>query len=325
MILIDAFLGVLCAMGVFGLVFQVSLVANWLILKQDDYKKGGQDLRIEPDGIEEELLRRDGSKMRVLHKGSGPVILLLPELGKKSLSMNRLWRHFSSYGYRVITFDWTGYGAQTGEKISPSRMKEDLNKVFEALKLSHVMLVGHGRSARLMMEWISELPSHSSLVRGWVSMGAPYPSKKATASPWHQRLLSFPIHSYLYKRFTGWGYAAHAFGDAPNADLLRTFPHILQLPLPDNYQETYHQLGSNALPPEIGYRGLILHAKSDQHTPYSHGLQLKRHFPRADFVLMEKGGGHMMVWEQAKAIVEYVREFDRNSQEKGPSQKGRGL
>ena len=163
-----------------------------------------------------------------------------------------------------------------------------------------------------MLNFLHRHPSFQNRVRAWASLGATHSAASQTSLPWHQRILSLPhFKSLLSRRLTGWGYSAHAFGDNPSEASLRAYPNCLQLPLPPNYQESYTQLSSVTPSSDLYVPGLVIHGKTDKHTPASHAKRLSSSLPSSRLHITEQACGHMMIWEHAKSLVERIREFDR--------------
>ena len=70
-------------------------------------------LRQEPVGVERNIVPEDGTQLRVLHKGSGPAVILIHDIGVSMVTMNQMYSLLAGYGFQVFAFDLRGHGSST--------------------------------------------------------------------------------------------------------------------------------------------------------------------------------------------------------------------
>lgn len=320
MILLHTGLGLLCALGVLSMIMQLGMFANLFVIQQNPDSFTLEELLTEPAGVEAWISVADGGRLRSLHRGSGPTVLLLPDLGLNLLSMNQLWERLAQYGYRVITFDWRGHGAsEAGQAgLSLSGLMQDLDAVWHHHRLRQPLMIGHATGAFMGFYYLLQRPEVADQVRGLVSVGGHVGGSlrgfragslrdRIMDSCWTERLLR--------KRLFGWGYVASAFGDRVSPAQVRAYLELmLQQPM-SRLRPLHHELMGVDLQrslEQLNLPVLMLASPDDRRIAPQHAQRVAESLPQGQNLWVCCGAGNMLIWEQPTAVVEAIREFDRN-------------
>jgi pimeloyl-ACP methyl ester carboxylesterase len=320
MLLITAILGLLCAVGILGVIMQVGMFANLVAIHQNPEAFTVEKLLTEPAGVVHWVPTVDGGRLHTLSRGSGPSVVLLPDPGLSLVTMNLLWDRLAAYGYRVVTFDWRDHGlSQPGQQgLSLSGLSHDLDAVLRYYQLQQPLLVGHGTGAFMAFHYLLHRPELTDQVRGVVSIGG-----HAGGTVGGLRVGSLRDHflrsrwpsRLLRHRLFGWGYVASAFGDRVSPALIRAYLEILRARPLNRLRPLLHELITVDLRRSLerfNVPTLVIASPDDQRISPHHAHDMAQRLPQAASSWIYRGAGNMLIWEQAPAVIEALREFDRN-------------
>lgn len=328
MLVFDAALGLLCALGTLFLMTQVGLAVSLFKMKENPDPVSFQDLQDLPDGVEKAVFRADGTKLQTWHKASGPPVVLIPGLGHTVHSMNLLWQRLSQAGFRVITFDLRGHGQSEAGKgpLSLQHLLEDLRAVLNSYEVKQALLVGHGTGAYLCARYLLTYPEEASLrVRGVVSMAgfAGPPAEGAPELRFGQRLLRYALFPRLLRySFFGKGIATQGFGHTPAPAKVKARWQMLSHGPLQKLLPLYAELNTNpefyeALS-EIEVPWKIIAGGHDHQTSPKHAFRLAHHLPKAQLHWIEQAG-NFLPWEAPQEVFELIKQLDRNSRKTATS------
>lgn len=310
MLLVKLILGILCALVI---VFTLLIIGVIFRMKQKSHLQAPlPPLQQLPDGVESTITLRDGTQLRAWHKGSGPAVLLLHNLGVSAITMNRIWHLLAGYGFKVITFDWRGHGlSQEGEHLGMETMAADLREVIAHFQLKEFTLAGHAWGTLValdyMLTWEQEAQEK---VRGIVSI-AGFAGTLHEEANLHKRLLSTPwIQALILKSPLKWLLASAYFGANWDSNQLKAFwsiytarplKRLIPLWKEQESMNLYDRLR------EIDTPVAILWGKHDQITSRRHTQRMVKGFSNLKAKLFDEQGGHMLVWESPGKIAEAIR------------------
>lgn len=117
--------------------------------------------------------------LRVRLAGSGPLLCLLPGLGRPSEDLDPLAARLVEAGYQVALPDPRGSGGSSGplDGLTLHDLARDVATVIEGLKAEEIVLIGHGFGNRIARTVAAD---HPELVRLVVLLGC---SGKVQPSP----------------------------------------------------------------------------------------------------------------------------------------------
>ncbi len=316
-LLIHSFLGLLLASFVLGVMLQIGLIINLVIIRNNPEQFAVKDLLRAPGGVGEAISTADGGRVEVYHRGSGPAVLLIPEVGSRCVVMNQLWERWAAYGFRVITFDWRGHGpSQAGTwGLSLAGFEADLAAVVQHMQLQGGLWLGYATGGFLAMHHLAQQPSAAHRPAYWVSLCG-YGQGQAVAGPrrnWLARWGQQPWGRHLLRhRLFGWGYAGAAFGDRVSPALVRAYLHLLRQAPTASLEAFWAEVAAQDLGnrlPLVPVPSLVIASPDDQLVSPAQAHWLAEHLPQAELHWVYRGAGHMLPWEQPAAVVEAVREF----------------
>jgi len=117
------------------------------------------------------LVRYDDVQIEVVAEGEGPLIVLLPSLGRDSDDYDAVSREFAERGYRVLRPAPRGIGRSSGPStgITLHDFAPDVAKVIAHEKRGAAVVVGHAYG-----NWVARTTAvdHPALVRGLVIAAA---------------------------------------------------------------------------------------------------------------------------------------------------------
>lgn len=323
MILLNLFLCIICALGIFLFMMQVGILVNLYIFKNTPDSLSENTLLAEPDGVEEFIPTADGGVIRSLHKASGPAIILIPDWGLSLVTMNLLWRQLAARGYQVITFDHRGHGESKAgtDGFSPEILARDLKQVLDFYNLKDCILVGHSAGAFLAMKYLLDHPEESrTRVKGLVSLAGfgalSQGEKKQNRFPFSM-IGSGVLQRILKTELYGWSFSAIAFGDRPAPSMLRAF---MKVALKDEHkiiQSVWDQIGKQNLHDRLSDLSLpvtLVSSYCDRRIDPQASQLLAQYIPSATANCLEEPFGNMLVWEAPVKLAEIIRTFDRMTQ-----------
>jgi len=118
-----------------------------------------------------ELVRHDAVTIEVIAEGKGPVIMLLPSLGRDSEEFDPVAQQLAAAGYRVLRPQPRGFERSTGpmENITLHDLARDVAAVVEHENAGRAILAGHAFGHFVAKMTAVDFPD---LVRGVILIGA---------------------------------------------------------------------------------------------------------------------------------------------------------
>jgi pimeloyl-ACP methyl ester carboxylesterase len=121
----------------------------------------------DPSPVERHLVSRDNVDIEVLSQGSGPVIVLLPSLGRSGEDYEVVAAMLASEGFRVLRPQPRGIGRSKGpmDALDMHDLAADIAKVIEKENTGPAVVVGHAFGNFVARQIAADRPD---LVRGVV-------------------------------------------------------------------------------------------------------------------------------------------------------------
>jgi pimeloyl-ACP methyl ester carboxylesterase len=255
-------------------------------------------------GRTRDVVRHDNVAIEVIQEGRGPLVVLLPSLGRDSEEFDPIAAELASAGFRVLRPRPRGFGRSVGpmEGITLHDFARDVAEVIRRQKAGPAIVVGHGYGHLVARATATDSPD---VLRAVVLLGA---SQKNLDSE-HRRLLRIAVDAsqpeaerlkYLRLIFFAPGNDARLWLTGFDAAVLRS-----QFAASDaTPQREYWSAGTVPL--------LDLQGGDDPTRPRSTARELVEEFG-ADRVAADviPNASHALIVEQprliAKAIVAYAR------------------
>ena len=124
-----------------------------------------------PQSRTREIVRRDGVTIEVIAEGRGPLIVMLPSLGRDSEEFDPAAQRIAAAGFRVLRPQPRGYGRSAGpmEKLTLHDLAKDVAAVIERENTGPAILAGHAFGHFVAKMTAVDFPK---LVRGVILVGA---------------------------------------------------------------------------------------------------------------------------------------------------------
>jgi pimeloyl-ACP methyl ester carboxylesterase len=124
-----------------------------------------------PQARTRELVRRDNVTIEVIAEGRGPLIVMLPSLGRDSEEFDPAAKRIAAAGFRVLRPQPRGYGRSTGpmEKLTLHDLAKDVAAVIERENSGPAIIAGHAFGHFVAKMTAVDFPK---LVRGVILIGA---------------------------------------------------------------------------------------------------------------------------------------------------------
>ena len=124
-----------------------------------------------PSAVERRIVSRGAVDIEVLSQGSGPVIVMLPSLGRSGEDYDAVAAMLASDGFRVLRPQPRGIGRSKGpmDGLSMHDLAADVAKVIENENKGSVIVVGHAFGNFVARQIAADRPD---LVRGVVVAAA---------------------------------------------------------------------------------------------------------------------------------------------------------
>jgi pimeloyl-ACP methyl ester carboxylesterase len=124
-----------------------------------------------PSAVERRIVSRDTVNIEVLSQGSGPVIVMLPSLGRSGEDYDVVAAMLAVEGFRVLRPQPRGIGRSKGpmDGLSMHDLAADVAKVIESENKGSVIVVGHAFGNFVARQIAADRPD---LVRGVVVAAA---------------------------------------------------------------------------------------------------------------------------------------------------------
>lgn len=118
-----------------------------------------------------ELVRRDNVTIEVIAEGRGPLIVMLPSLGRDSEEFDPAAERIAAAGFRVLRPQPRGYGRSTGpmENLTLHDLAKDVAAVIERENSGPAIVAGHAFGHFVAKMTAVDFPK---LVRGVILIGA---------------------------------------------------------------------------------------------------------------------------------------------------------
>ncbi|WP_296262737.1 MULTISPECIES: alpha/beta fold hydrolase [unclassified Pseudomonas] len=260
--------------------------------------------------LEHEIVRYDNVQIEVNSQGTGPVVVMLPSLGRSGRDYDKVAQYLQEDGFRVVRPEPRGIGKSKGpmENLSVHDFARDVAAVVEHENKGPIVVVGHawGNFAARMLA-----ADRPDLVRG-VVMAAASAGKVPPGST------EKPINAEMRQAIDGAGdlslskeqrlvYLKKAFF-APGND-----PSVWL----DGWHEATHDAESharNTTPVDDYFAAgkapiLDLQGEADTVAPRRFSGVLKSMLGDRVQVVVLKNAGHAMAPEQPKAMADAIAAF----------------
>jgi pimeloyl-ACP methyl ester carboxylesterase len=124
-----------------------------------------------PQSRTREIVRRDNVSIEVIGEGRGPLIVMLPSLGRDSEEFDPAAARIAAAGFRVLRPQPRGYGRSAGpmEKLTLHDLARDVAAVIEHENSGPAILAGHAFGHFVAKMTAVDFPK---LVRGVILIGA---------------------------------------------------------------------------------------------------------------------------------------------------------
>jgi pimeloyl-ACP methyl ester carboxylesterase len=255
-----------------------------------------------------DVVRHDAVAIEVIREGRGPLVVLLPSLGRDSEEFDPIAMQVAAAGFRVVRPRPRGFGRSVGpmEKITLHDFARDVAAAIEPENAGPAIVVGHAYGHLVARATATDFPK---LVRAVVLLGA----SQKVLNPEHRRWLTIAVDAsqpeservkYLQMMF-------FAPGHDPRVWLTGFDPAVLrsQFAASDGTpQREYWSAGTVPL--------LDLQAENDPSRPRSTANELAQEFG-GDRVSVDviPNASHALIVEQpgsiAAAIVAYARRLPK--------------
>ena len=118
-----------------------------------------------------DIVRRDNVTIEVIAEGRGPLIVMLPSLGRDSEEFDPAAQRIAAGGFRVLRPQPRGYGRSAGpmEKLTLHDLAKDVAVVIEHENTGPAILAGHAFGHFVAKMTAVDFPK---LVRGVILVGA---------------------------------------------------------------------------------------------------------------------------------------------------------
>jgi len=118
-----------------------------------------------------ELVRRENVTIEVIAEGRGPLIVMLPSLGRDSEEFDPAAKRIAAAGFRVLRPQPRGYGRSVGpmENLTLHDLARDVAAVIERENSGPAILAGHAFGHFVAKMTAVDFPK---LVRGVILIGA---------------------------------------------------------------------------------------------------------------------------------------------------------
>ncbi|RMG72622.1 MAG: alpha/beta hydrolase [Bacteroidetes bacterium] len=321
MILLNAVLGLLCALLTLGVMLQVGMLANLFVIREQPETGEATALQQDPAGVAESVQREDGTRIQTWHRGSGRPVLLLHDLGLSAAAMGPLWEVLAAQGYRLIAMDLRAHGQSTGHQLDLDTLTADLAAVVRHYDLQDALIVGHSLGALIAMRYLIQVPEAQSRIAGLLSV-AGFAGGQLRGLPghsWERKLLQWGILSRLLRhRLYAWSYATPLFGHRINAIWVRAYLELLLSRPLRRLHPLLHELARTDMYPELSRIKtpvVVTCSRQDQRTRPLHAVRLARYLPNSQLHWIDDGSGNMLVWECPQRLANLVRSLDREREE----------
>ena len=271
--------------------------------------------------LEHVLEGADGTKLHVVERGSGPVLVL----GHGVRLAHRTWSHqlrgLPDDGFRVVAYDQRGHGRSSvgAHGFGLEQLGDDIRTVLEALDLRDVVLVGHSMGGIAAQAFAVHHPAVlRDRVAGLVLMST-VPNALGLWRPFEglpDRIVGSAqgvFDRLLTQRSVGGRMVRAGFGRAPLPSHLEVTRAMLSECEPETSRLAVRPLiGFDFRPelPGIEVPTMVVVGTADLLTPPRAARVMAGLIPGARLEVFP-GGGHMLMLERAEEINHLLAEFTR--------------
>lgn len=262
----------------------------------------------------------DGSRLRVLSRGDGPVVLLSHGVLLSAQTWVRQFRTWPELGYRVVAFDHRGHGESTvgasGHAIE--HLADDIRVLLARLDLREVTLVGHSMGGFAVQAFAVRFPELArEHVRGLVLLSTSARTPLASGLPAARSIMHLIARSgpdatrVLSRRDLGFAIARMGLGRRPYAAHVEFTRRILTETDPAAARDAVLSLLDFDLRPDLGRISqptLVIVGSADILTPPWEARRMARAIPGARYEVVP-GAGHMLMLERAPEFGDLVLGF----------------
>jgi pimeloyl-ACP methyl ester carboxylesterase len=279
---------------------------------------GEDELELPPDVVHHFLEVRDGGRVHVVERGSGPAIILLHGAGLAATVWAYQFRDLADR-YRLIAVDLRGHGeSRSGsDGTTIAAMADDVGEVLTSLDLRPALVVGHSmggmtllRLARRQPGLIAErvaavllLSTAGGVVPAigpWNRIG-PLASKAAVAA---SSIVDRAARAGLPDGDVGRSLARLGFGVAPSAAQLDAAVKMMRSFQPSRLAGLVPELvafDERAVFEDLRVSVTVVVGDRDRLTPPALARELANNLGGARLVVWP-GGGHMLMYERREAL-----------------------
>ena len=265
-------------------------------------------------GLEAHTVVVDGTRLRYVELGTGPVVLLIHGLGGSIYSWRGIIGPVAAAGYRVIAFDNRGFG----ESEKPARGYRNADYVhliaalMDTLRVPQAVLVGHSMGGAIAADVALAAPAR---VRGLVLIDA---AGYGTRWPWSLRLARWPVVGSLLIGLRGRATVAELlrsmYADPTKVSTGDVDQYYAPVAEPDfgpalrgvlqefRFDDLFGKLDGLQAP------ALLIWGAQDRLIPQALGRQMAHDIPRVAFVLVPRAG-HAAAEEAPEAVARSLTAF----------------
>jgi non-heme chloroperoxidase len=269
----------------------------------------------EPEGTEVFIDRPDGTRLRAIHCGEGPTVVLAHGYGVSLAEWNVIWDLLVGTGVRVIAFDQRGHGKSTigSDGIGAAPMSGDYKAILEHFDVHDGVLVGHSMGTFLTVLFLlNHAESARERLRGVVLI-SPTAGDVTRGAP--QSRIQIPlIQSGLMSRLVrsetyGCLFGLSLMGDEPSPAAIEAFNRVFLEQDHDRLVPILKALAMENHYPRLGEIQMpcvVICGEKDRTTPAWHSRRLGAEIAGARNVWVP-GKGHLLNWEAPEQVVDAIR------------------
>jgi pimeloyl-ACP methyl ester carboxylesterase len=256
-----------------------------------------------PVAAESRLAKRPNANIEVLVDGTGPLVLMIPSLGRGAEDFEELSRALVASGYRVARVQPRGVGRSAGamEGVSMRDFADDAAAGIEAAGGGPAVVLGHAGGQRVARMVAA---AHPDLVRALVMLAA---GGKAPAVPAAALALSAVFNEALAdaEHLQAVRVAFFAPGNDPAVWRGGWYPATMKMQRAADSSASVDDWWSGGRTVPI----LVIQGLQDQIAPPENGRILKAEAPdRVELVELD-GAGHALLPEKPAEIARTVTSF----------------
>jgi pimeloyl-ACP methyl ester carboxylesterase len=241
-------------------------------------------------------------RIAVTVRGRGPLVVLIPSLGRGAVDFDDLATRLAAAGYEAAAIDPRGAGQSTGpmEGLTLSDYAADVAAVADRLSPRPAVLVGHAFGNRVARATAAEHPASVSALVLLAAGGqvAPAPAaSKALADVFDTALPATEHRAAVQTAFFAPGNNPDIWSGGWNPSVMRAQRAALMA----TGQDTWKGAGDVDI--------LIVQAEDDVIAPPANAEALAKAYPTRVKVVQLAHAGHAMLPEQPKAIADILIGF----------------